>query len=120
MAKTKLTVATVVGTFTRTTARTYTHLVITTGNMAYAKRALGWKLAEVAKAGDQVDEWLKSTLAYNQEQVVKAEKNAAEGNYGVIGWCGSPILGQKAATKAQKDGYDNVKIIDVATGAIVR
>lgn len=99
MAKTKLTVVTPVGTFTRTTARTYTHLVaVSTYTDAYLARA---------EAEYDAFPWWQ-------------QRKAAAAEWHVLGWSGRLDLARKVATSYQAGLYVHVRIFDVATGQEVR
>lgn len=153
MKKATLTVTTDLGTFTRTTARTYTHLVIVKGYRAdrieahrVATIAHNLKLAKQYRKGldgsgrpcssvnqEQLniwaDEYQQSALVLEAMAPItddKASWGLDEVNltsvptWGVIGWCGRLDLARKlAAGKEGVERFRDVRIIDVATGAVV-
>jgi hypothetical protein len=151
MAKgTKLTVATAVGTFTRTTARTYTHIVVVQGERAElleAERLADIKtarksLAEHLNAQQDLaplkgewrsrfhSEWLAEGKYAEWAEADRARiaKREAEGVItqdstrpaAVIGWSGRLDLARKVATSYLANRYRTVRIFDVATGLEAR
>jgi hypothetical protein len=102
--KQTLTVTTEYGTFTRTTARTYTHVVVVQ-DYSDAYQA---KLRALAATGDS---WWTAE---------KVEQQITDGAVaGVLGWSGSLQLARKVATGRLGRLYRTVAIVDVATGATI-
>lgn len=138
MANPKLTVTTPEGTFTRQTARTYTHLVITRGYRAElleAKRLQEIpyfrKLARNYRKGldgygtpartpqDQLNTWADE---YDQRAADLEAKGPItqdhDRGWGLAGWCGRLDLAVKLADQEAKT-YRQVKIYRVADGQLV-
>jgi len=82
MAKNKLTVKTDVGTFTRTTARTYTHVVVAKGYRAEILEAS--RLAAIAEAKRQVAEY--SRIVETNDPTIGARKVERDGNSVARDW----------------------------------
>jgi hypothetical protein len=145
--KLTLSVVTPVGTFTRTTARTYTHVVVVGGHKAALREAR--RLEDIASARASARRY-REVIATNgasaqpfERSIVrealadgsyvkwaeKAEALAAtleaspitvDGEPGVIGWCGRPDLAAKLAGKERASGmWVWVRVFDVVTGAEV-
>lgn len=101
MAKRKLVVKTDVGTFTRTTARTYTHIVI-------VSRYTDAQLAKMDAVYSEGNAWWTAK---------KAED--AAGTWRELGWAGRLDLAVKVATGVYASHYQHVRIVDVKTGALL-
>lgn len=141
MAKTtKLTVATNVGTFTRQTARAYTHIVVVGGHTeAYARRQVAFQrvgiksgidhrvaqLAGKQPAFGRTREQLEADIAADRAELAafdEAERMRAytDQPFGVLGWCGRLDLAHALATSKHALTYASVRIFEVATGQAVR
>lgn len=105
--KQTLTVTTDAGTFTRTTARTYTHVVVVAG-YADAYRA---KLT--AMAASTTSEWERD---YGSRHLADPTIETP----GALSWCGSLPLARKEANSRLAKNYRDVRIFEVATGREVR
>lgn len=101
--KQTLTVKTEYGTFTRTTARTYTHIVI-------------------ARDADDYIEQMRNTLA--DPSISESTRNwftkrlSDSENFGAISWCGRLDLARKEAAK-HYTSFKDIHIVEVATGKVV-
>ena len=141
--KTKMTVTTKFGTFARTTARAYTHMVITTGpsvaqQVARIKKNLDYALQEKAKydavltRNDPAEiahgfcEWTRATWegfrAATERQIASytAELNSLANapeptEYKAHSWSSRLALALKEAAKAREFNA-NVRVIEIATG----
>lgn len=118
---TKLTVKTEVGTFTRTTARTYTHIVVAVGgySQAYTARlrvgAADFEAAQAVKP--EGDDAYRS--CFNREGIEKKIAAAAE-RVAVLGWAGRLDLARKVQAGYLAGLHADVRIYEIATGARVR
>lgn len=146
MAKTtKITVTTEVGTFTRETARTYTHIVVAGGrkahvvegyymrNLATAREGLAYTEAQMAGTR-QINRWetredVKASCERLKAQVAQLEApgalealkaEAVLAGFWVLGWCGRLDLASKLASSREAQYYQDVRVYAVADGARVR
>ena len=148
MAKTaKINVATEVGTFTRETARTYTHIVVAGGRRRKAHVVERHYLYELKQARENLA-YVEAQLAGTRElnrwetredveghcerlkaQVAQLEApgalealkaGAALAGFWVLGWCGRLDLALKLASSSEAQHYQDVRVYAVADGARVR
>lgn len=142
MAKqTKLTVATPLGTFTRTTARAYSHIVVVADHTAeYSARVEGWDRDRVTGDLEELEnrvagrealypwktiEEVEAQLAHSREEFANLETRARErrdraARPDVLGWCGRLDLARKLASTTAASHYQTVRIFSVASGEEVR
>jgi hypothetical protein len=114
MTKAKLTATLPDGTIaTRTTARTYTHII------ACARDNAAERAERLAKA-QQIQKWADNpTLTWDQADAdrfqAEAEAIPTEGvTWFAADWCGRPDLAAKAAAKREATGYwAGVRIVEV-------
>lgn len=139
MAKTKLTVRTDVGTFTRTTARAYTHVVLTAGysDLFRTEQVLGTrKMAAknvayvaclaAARGCDMTDEQVGQV---ERERAMTTEAGAlaevdrlypADTAFGVYAWCGRQDLALRQADRCRWSRHVRVYTVDGVLVKVVR
>lgn len=140
---TKLTVTTEVGTFTRTTDRTYTHLVVAAGRKheileqnRLAEIEHSRKMAKLYAQGlgsdrrpihpryiedGSRDRWVNEYEAAADRLEAQGPITEDQGtDFGVLGWAGRLDLAVNVANSTMARRYRDVRIYDVATGQRVR
>lgn len=117
----KITVETEVGTFSRRTARTYTHIVVAVGGFSQAYTArlrVGAAEFEAAQAvKPEGDDAYRSH--FNREGIERKIAAAAE-RVAVLGWSGRLDLARKVTAGYEAGLYADVRIYETATGARAR
>lgn len=139
MANPKLTVTTPEGTFTRRTARNYTHLVVagpTRHEVAEAERLanldhyslMARRYARLkgsdgkpleARWLDRAAEWAGSEAKAAAHQANMGPITTDQGTWGVLSWNSRLDLARAEATRDTASRYREVRIYEVATGNLV-
>lgn len=118
MNKRKLTATFNGQTFTRTTHKNYSHVVIVCGRTpsrleSELTQAVEFNREQVRMHGEQCQANLDQSIERKSRRMAENQTWIEGGQFRAINWTSRPDLAAKAAATAEKDGYFVVKVIQV-------